>query len=178
MIILDFILNFSLFAINFLSNLCSLISPWILIPIKWFLILWICLWVIFLNLWKSLISQLNLLSDLIEFQRVLQNTLILHGFDPYSPLYYLIRDYFSKFASLDFILTRVCVFNDRVDSLRHALISTTCCHTFAPHVHDATSACANIFKFFILKNPKKSKNSVEKSRKFIKIFQKNLEKLL
>ena len=34
-----------------------------------------------------------------------------HGFDPYSPLYYLIRDYFIKLASLEFILTRVDVFS-------------------------------------------------------------------
>ena len=34
-----------------------------------------------------------------------------HGFDPYSPLYYLIRDYFIKLVSLEFILTCVDVFS-------------------------------------------------------------------
>ena len=39
--------------------------------------------------------------NLIEFQEVPKNTLILHRFDPYSPLCYLIRDYFSKLVSLE-----------------------------------------------------------------------------
>ena len=71
-LVLDFILNFSLFVIYFLCKFYSLIFPRILIQIVWFFILWIFLWVLFPNLSKFLISHLNSLSDFIEFQRIPQ----------------------------------------------------------------------------------------------------------
>ena len=43
--------------------------------------------------------------DLIEFQRILKKTIILGGFDPYSPLYYLIRDQSLKLVSLAIFLS-------------------------------------------------------------------------
>ena len=55
----------------------------------------------------SLIS----LSDLIEFQGIQKNTLILCGFDPYSLLYYLICDFNIKLVILIIVLTRVCVYS-------------------------------------------------------------------
>ena len=60
---------------------------------------------------KSLISHLNSSSDLIKFQEHLENTLILYGFDPYSPLNYLIHDYFSKLVSLELFLTLIHVYS-------------------------------------------------------------------
>ena len=51
---------------------------------------------------------------IIQFVRILKEylkyTLILRGFDPCSPLYYLIRVYFIKMMSLVIFLTHVCVF--------------------------------------------------------------------
>ena len=47
---------------------------------------------------------------LIEFEEHLKNTLIFHGFDPYSPLYYLILDFYLILVSLEIILTRLQVF--------------------------------------------------------------------
>ena len=55
-------------------------------------ILQICLAVFFSNLLKYLISRPNLSFDLIEFEEYLKNYLFLHGFDPYSPLHYIILD--------------------------------------------------------------------------------------
>ena len=49
------------------------------------------------------------MSYLIEFEELPKNTLILRGFDPYSPLYSLIRNYFSKLVSVEYILTSICV---------------------------------------------------------------------
>ena len=51
---------------------------------------------------------ISIMFDLIEFQNVSRN-LILSGFDPYSPLYYLIHDYLIKLVSLIFFeLLTVC----------------------------------------------------------------------
>ena len=52
-----------------------------------------------------------LLSDLIELEEYIKNTLILCGFDPYSALNYLIHDYLSELVSLELILMRVHVFS-------------------------------------------------------------------
>ena len=52
------------------------------------------------NLPKSLIPHLNFLSDLIKFEEYFKNTLIICGFDPYSPLYSLIIDYNLKLVIL------------------------------------------------------------------------------
>ena len=60
---------------------------------------------------KSLISHVNSSFDLIEFEEYLENTLILRGFDPYSPLYCLIHDYFLYFVSLELFLTRLSVYS-------------------------------------------------------------------
>ena len=46
----------------------------------------------------------------IEFEEHLKKTLILRGFDPYSPLYYLIFYYYLKLVSLEYVLTRPRVF--------------------------------------------------------------------
>ena len=43
--------------------------------------------------------------------KVLKNTLILHGFDPHSPPYYLIHDFNMKVLSLVIVLTCVCVYS-------------------------------------------------------------------
>ena len=40
-----------------------------------------------------------------------KNTLIICGCDPYSPLNYLIRDYFSKLVSLELVLTCLCLYS-------------------------------------------------------------------
>ena len=62
-------------------------------------------------------------SDLIEFKKYLENTLILHRFDPYSPLYSLICDYNFKFVSLGLVFdTYPRVFNGCADSSRQTLI--------------------------------------------------------
>ena len=59
--------------IKFSLNFKLWITLWILIQITRFFILWICNWVIFLNILNCLISKLNLSSDLIEFQRYHKN---------------------------------------------------------------------------------------------------------
>ena len=66
-LISSLILVFVLLIFKNISPLRSLISPRILIQIEWFLILWIRLWVIFLNPPFSLTSITNSLSDLIKF---------------------------------------------------------------------------------------------------------------
>ena len=60
---------------------------------------------------KSQISHLNSSSNLIEFQKISQIPLFICGFDPYSPLYSLIRDYFIKLVSLVLILTQIGVYS-------------------------------------------------------------------
>ena len=50
-------------------------------------------------------------SNRSNFKEYIKNTLILHGFDPYSSLNYLIHDYFSKFVSLVIVLTLIRVFS-------------------------------------------------------------------
>ena len=50
------------------------------------------------------------MSNLIEFEEDLKNTLILRGFDPYSPVCYLIRDYFPELVSFEVFLTRLHVY--------------------------------------------------------------------
>ena len=67
---------FSLLQLNFLHRFHSLIFPQIMIQIEQFFILWIRLQVFFLNIVKSLISHLNLSSDLIKFQEHPKNFLI------------------------------------------------------------------------------------------------------
>ena len=69
------------------------------------MILWIRLGVMFVNLQRSIISHLNSLFDSIKFEEHLKNTLILHGFDPYSLLYSLIREFNLKLMSLENVLT-------------------------------------------------------------------------
>ena len=56
---------------------------------------------------------------MIEFEEHFENILILRGFDPYSPLYSLIRDYNVKLVILEFFFyTSSCVFSDRTDLSR------------------------------------------------------------
>ena len=70
------------------------------------------------SLLKSLISHLNSLSALIEFEEHLENTLILREFNHYSHLYYLICDFNLKLASLKKNYASLRVFNDLAVSLR------------------------------------------------------------
>ena len=87
-----------------------MISPRLLIQIEWFLIPWIRLWVIFLNLPFFLISITNSSSDLIIFcKRSLENTLFPCGFDPYLPLCPSIWDIFIKWVNLALFFTRIGV---------------------------------------------------------------------
>ena len=95
---------------DFLSNLCSLISLRILIQIESISIPWTYLRVLFLKLLISNFST-KFSSDLIKFEEHLKNTLILCGFDFYSPLYSLICDYNLKLVSLEILLTHLRVFS-------------------------------------------------------------------
>ena len=108
-----------IFAIKFLSQFQISISPWILIQISWFFIPWILIGVIFLNILNCIISKLNSSSDLIEFQRYLENF-------PNSPL---IQPLFTiiplnlwfnlKIGKFGLYFDRTsCVFNDRTSSFR------------------------------------------------------------
>ena len=60
---------------------------------------------------ESLISQLTLSSNLIEFEEYLKSSLNFRRFNPYSSLYYSICDLILKLMSLVFILTLIRVFS-------------------------------------------------------------------
>ena len=60
---------------------------------------------------EYLSSYLISTSDLIDFNEFFENIIILCGFDPYSPLYYLVCNYLSKWVSLELVLTLIQVFS-------------------------------------------------------------------
>ena len=66
--------------------------------------------VISLNIFNCIISNLNSLSDLIEFQRYLKK-FPNSPWIPYLLLYSSIRQLIFKLVSLDFVLTRDCVYS-------------------------------------------------------------------
>ena len=74
------------------------------------------------NFRKLLTSDPNthIISLFSLIKEYIKNGLILRGFDPYSPLYSSIHDYFFKLMSLVIIIDAYpCVFNDYADLLHH-----------------------------------------------------------
>ena len=111
------------------SLIHSSISPRILIEIKWFLIIWILLWVLFPNLSISLIFHLNSSSDLIEFQRSLKNSLISSWIRPLFTTILFNLWLFHKIGEFGIIfdMNRSAI-NERIDSFRHPSFRLNFCH--------------------------------------------------
>ena len=91
-------------------------------PIAWLLIHWILLGVIFVKISNSLISHLNSLSDLIQFEEVPKKYLN----SPWIwPLFTTILSNWWLFLEIDefgtYFDTSLCVFNDLMDSSRHSM---------------------------------------------------------